>query len=925
MSSHPTPKHPLLYTVFCALIVLSLLLSACAKTATAVSTDAGVTNQPPTASPSPQPSAAPAAESDSDEHPVITFAANEYERSLYEPLIEQFNGEHPEMTVQFAPLPEYTGAEDEATQDYERSQASTGDTLMIWNASYATGRYYRDLQPLIETDPTFQPDDFWPNALAICQDAEGRQLGVPLTFNVNGIFYDKTAFDEAELPYPQPGWTLDDFQKAITGVARQNGDKIRYGLAEQYSSILNVLIEAALDANDGDISAETIQPVVEWYINLVKAKAIYAPPYAEEDQDWNKAWQDWQDLFKSENRPVMWTGGLSEMTPGSDYMMPSSDDPLEGLAIKTEGFVPFPVTADGSYEQTSQVWSQCVAISAGSRNPRAAWKWLNFLSQQRLLQENTYVGERLQLPARISVADSSGYWEGLPAGLEDSIRFAVEHAWPGSSYAATSYQVYTAVTKVTAGKADLVTALDEVKSQMAEGAVPSPTPNTTPIVVATPKPTLSADATQVEYYFSAWGPDHTALQAIVDEYNKTHADSPVVFRGEFNFQSDTYFDYQAAIAQEFDCFTAYTGNANAENPSILPLDTFIESEGPEFVQDFDPALLDSLRQNGTLLGLPAVSQPQIMGYNADLLAKRGIEPPGNDWTFEDFIALAARAASTDEADLSYGFLTSAWETFLLDNRGIQGADTQSDPPVAKFTSPEFANGLAWLSDLLQSGTLLTQTNDNYMDIQSAMQDGKVAFWVTQAGQPTGWYTDAFNPPTYKVGVAPMPTNDTPTSIASNWSNDQAHFISASSQNPQACWDWIKYLSEQPTAFSGIPARKSAQNSPAWAAKVGEQYVEVYQLALSRAKRTTIAEQAARNSPISWPLNTWQQQIIIALFAGEDTAKIIATSQQKAEDYLACMAPVEWEGMESTALQKEIYQCVMQADPDGDWGWMNSGE
>ena len=37
---------------------------------------------------------------------VISFAANEYQRNLYEPLIEEFNQQNPGITVQFVPLPQ---------------------------------------------------------------------------------------------------------------------------------------------------------------------------------------------------------------------------------------------------------------------------------------------------------------------------------------------------------------------------------------------------------------------------------------------------------------------------------------------------------------------------------------------------------------------------------------------------------------------------------------------------------------------------------------------------------------------------------------------------------------------------------------------------------------------------------------------------
>jgi hypothetical protein len=122
----------------------------------------------------------------------------------------------------------------------------------------------------------------------------------------------------------------------------------------------------------------------------------------------------------------------------------------------------------------------------------------------------------------------------------------------------------------------------------------------------------------------------------------------------------------------------------------------------------------------------------------------------------------------------------------------------------------------------------------------------------------------------------------------------------------------------------VPARKSVASSPEWEAKVGAEYAEVYRLALSQMKRLSNAEMEAMYTPVSWPLSTWQQQIVSALFKGEDYAKAATASQQKGTDYLACMATVEQEGMQSEELQKEVYRCAKQADPEGDWEYMGGG-
>ena len=128
--------------------------------------------------------------------------------------------------------------------------------------------YFRDLNPLIEMDPDFQPDDFWSGLLSACQDAEGRTVGIPLNVSLTGVFFDREAFDQAGLPYPAPGWTWNDFKQSVATLAQQNEAGIRYGFADNATlrrSILAPLVAAHLDQNQGKIVAQTLAQELQWY------------------------------------------------------------------------------------------------------------------------------------------------------------------------------------------------------------------------------------------------------------------------------------------------------------------------------------------------------------------------------------------------------------------------------------------------------------------------------------------------------------------------------------------------------------------------------------------------------------------------------------------------------------------------------------
>ena len=148
------------------------------------------------------------------ENTIVTFSADEGYRRIVEPLMDEFHQANPSIRIVFTPFEETNNVEgnkDEA-ETYRRL-ASSADAVIVSGRSAAMGNYFMDLRTQIESDASFDQDDFWPGSLSACQDAEGKVSGIPVSLYFTGIFYDKDAFDMAKLSYPQPGWTWDDCSK----------------------------------------------------------------------------------------------------------------------------------------------------------------------------------------------------------------------------------------------------------------------------------------------------------------------------------------------------------------------------------------------------------------------------------------------------------------------------------------------------------------------------------------------------------------------------------------------------------------------------------------------------------------------------------------------------------------------------------------
>jgi ABC-type glycerol-3-phosphate transport system substrate-binding protein len=850
---------------------------------------------------------------------IITFAGFDYQRRFFESLMETFHEENPDITVQFVDISQSFPSEaDQHT--YYKTLAQAADTTLYQIApNLDMSRYFREMRPLVESDTNFQQDDFWPGILSACEDSYGNMVGMPLTASINGIFYDEAAFDAAGVDYPKPGWTWDDFQNAVTALADKKGSQIKYGFYDfpiLGNSIIGPVVANYLRSHGGEIDAAELLNEIQWYIDLAQAGMLSGiKTFEESSNDWDERTK----LFEDEDlRPAMWIDALISHVPTSGIVY-DPDNPFSGMAIDQFGFAPYPVAADGSFSQSSQSWVECAGISAGSTNPRAAWEWLSYLSRQWFVMDKTQVYEISRAPVRQSVADSSGYWDLLPAKAVPTVRYILEHGFYDFSYVHLLGEINQALGKTISDNADFVQVLEA-----AIAALPIPslaTPDNSPIVVATPLAPPPEGVTLVEYFSNTYNPNElNALKALIEQFNQRSRDTQV--RLVSDFQGEQGLDWIASIAENTDCFTTNPPYWESFDASVvLNLNSLLSSEPASFSNDFMPAMMNKFRQGENLYGLPASSQAYMMAYNADLLARRGLSIPENDWTFDDFIELASAAASTSDSDLSYGYSFYAYNEFLTQGREVKWFDYLADPPQVYFDSPEVAEYLKWLAKLAEDNVILDADAD-WEKTNSLMASGQLGFWTAMMGEEAIISMEVIQvgeepADKYRVGMAPLP-EVAGINPMSAWSNDRGHYISAQSEAPQACWEWIKFMSDQPTLFTGVPARVSLAESPVWETSVGKENAEAYKAAIANVKPIVIELSNVEYQQLIWPLHEWRIRILKAALAGENIQQVLIDQQQIAETYLDCAlvldssAPVE-------QLDQDIRSCLIQADPQGGWG------
>jgi ABC-type glycerol-3-phosphate transport system substrate-binding protein len=121
---------------------------------------------------------------------TITFAEFEEFRSQYQALIDDFERQNPNISIQFVSI-------DDAVKS-GKNPAAVADVVLSGSVPQGASNNYLDLTPYLESGPDFKMQAFWPGAIGIYKTTD-RTTALPLAVNVSLIFYDGAAFDAAGL------------------------------------------------------------------------------------------------------------------------------------------------------------------------------------------------------------------------------------------------------------------------------------------------------------------------------------------------------------------------------------------------------------------------------------------------------------------------------------------------------------------------------------------------------------------------------------------------------------------------------------------------------------------------------------------------------------------------------------------------------
>jgi multiple sugar transport system substrate-binding protein len=843
---------------------------------------------------------------------ILRFAVSRMDQNRYDSLIDAFEAEHPGVHISTVSVEETLGTGPGGfnwPDDAYLLLASNADVIGAAATREAVQQgALLDLSEFLESDPGLNAAAFYPGVLESMQWAGGTwSLPVEVTYPL--ISYDKSLFDAAGLSYPQPGWTWDNFLATARALTHGSGDAVtQWGFVEpSFDPVTFVQAQAGLLFNaDADpptarLDDAFVIEAAQWYTDLFLTHQV-APYYSTSDQGGPGGMFDNEGLRLIEDgQAAMW---FSPATSGGRGLRIGRAGP--GQQEQTTGAVPFPVNQ--SNDHTTPAVVNGLSISAGTQKPNLAWEWISFLAQQPAGQRGPFNALSTgTVPALPAVAVAAGYWDSLDEDFAAALQYATEHAYI-DTYDGTGYDIFRqAVVDVMDNGTAIATALADAQTEV-EAAIEAeveaaPTPVTGLTVAEEEQQAVDAGAVIVDFGLSQGrGPlGQQSLSTLVDQFQAVHpdivveVDTPQGFRGQLGL---------ADMAAEYDCFQASPSFDEESLAAIVNLEPFLATDATTSEADFFPAALQQFTYQGQLWGLPGSLTVPVMNYNKDLFDAAGRPYPTADWTTGDFLELAVALTQGEDENQQYGYVPVSFGAndlvSFMDRLGAEMLDESVDPPRLVFNTPSAVEAFRWYTSLAtQYGVQPVASADSGgfeggRGQQALINEGLAAMWMASGGGflggpgGRGFMAGQGAASDLNIGVVPLPAGPD-SDRGSGFQSVDGYFVSAQSDARQACWSWITFLSEQPAAATGLPARRAVAESAAYRQQVGAEQAEAYLASVSSGSQASFFQRISDEGDWLGLASLWLSDAYERVVNGEMTVEeSLDAAQESVDAYRDCI-------------------------------------
>ncbi len=292
-------------------------------------------------------------------------------------IAKKFEEKNPDIKVQ---------VEDYGDEFDQKLSASFGaknppDVMYMWNFP----AYFHYLEPLdnyINRDPFIDMNDYYQGLLN--HSTMYRKLyGIPAGFTTRVVYYNKDLFDEANLPYPEDGWTWDDFKRIAKKLTDPTKEQYGFGVRQEpdtydlqgmvWSNGSSFISDDGMDISGYMNSPETIESISMLADMIQDTSAVLVG---------GKNQQSGEENFIA-GKIAMWESGFwslvefkeANINIGTVEMPAFNGKPVKGV-----------------------ISSSAVSIARDSKHKDLAWEFVKFYNSPEVVNMR-----KADLPVRISL------------------------------------------------------------------------------------------------------------------------------------------------------------------------------------------------------------------------------------------------------------------------------------------------------------------------------------------------------------------------------------------------------------------------------------------------------------------------------------------------------------------------------------------
>ncbi len=469
-----------------------------------------------------------------------------------------------------------------------------------------------------------------------------------------------------------------------------------------------------------------------------------------------------------------------------------------------------------------------------------------------------------RVPARKSLAEKTGFWKNLDEQTAATYQAALANATRMPEQQ-PDYMIFgplgQALSQVLDENKDAKQALEEAQRQLEDQLsqvqlTPTPLPDTSPVFVATPEPQEApAGATQVTFGVVGYGTSE--MRRLARAFREQHPDIFVQIKSTETFTGPIELK---DIARTSDCFSWWSApQSDADFKALLDLQPLFDADTSFPQSDYADALLQPYRRDGGLYGLPYAINLRTLNFNRTAFDAAGVTTPSYQWKPSDFLATAQALTKGEGDKKQYGYVSlyGAQQDmfFFIGQFGARlmlGSGTDARP---NFADPKVVEAIQWYLDLAGTHKVMPELKFPYKRDDPGFEDK--SYELIQTGRAGMWFDQGYGmfssgdggmarpvdpgignggaQVDFEVGIAPLPIGA--GGLRSGDFYARGFHISAQSQQSQACWEWLKFLSADVVNLQGaVPARASIASSDEFVSQTPPEVVEMVKIYAEALKR-----------------------------------------------------------------------------------------